>query len=196
MAAIAKFVSYDGGIAFSDSVVKFQKRTEESNLFPIGDVVSITVKRPQQESDGFIRLVLSDRRMYRLFFREDQAVQALQFKQQYDAFCAGAVPAQAPAPARHRPAAPPKSPSRPRSAERYAQAEEPGPQPEPEQKSGAGTKVLAVIIAILLVIVAALGVMLFLKNRNAAPAENIAPPPAIENVVSPSQPSDGGPQRA
>ena len=35
MAAIAKFISFDGGIAFSDSVVKFQKRSSDGKLYRI-----------------------------------------------------------------------------------------------------------------------------------------------------------------
>lgn len=96
MAAIAKFISYDGGIAFSDSVVKFQKRERDGKLFPNSDIVSMGIRKPRQDADGFIRIVLQDKKMYRLFFKEEQLEEAIQFKKAFDALigaAADAVPA-------------------------------------------------------------------------------------------------------
>lgn len=88
MAAIAKFISYDGGIAFSDSVLKFQKREGDSKIISLDDIVSLGIKRPQEDADGFIRFQVSDGKRYRLFFEAEQLKEAVQFKRRFDALLA------------------------------------------------------------------------------------------------------------
>lgn len=90
MAAIAKFVSYDGGVAFSDSVMLIKKGEEgaPSYRIPLSDVASVNVRRPQENSEGFIRVTRADGQRYRVFFEDDQFREAVQFKKHYDAFLA------------------------------------------------------------------------------------------------------------
>lgn len=222
MAAIAKFVSYDGGIAFSESVLKFQKRAGEAKLFSVGDVVSVTLRRPQQGNDAFIRIVLSDRRMYRLFFKEEQLDDAVQFKKQFEALAAaiadGTVPAPGPVP---EPAPAPEP--EPEPVPEPEPAPEPEPEPvqgeypeqapirqkaekkksakppkEPKEKGSAATKVLTVIITILFVIIIVLAVMLVLKLRAGenGGSNTIAPPPANESAAALYLPDAGAPADA
>ena len=99
MAAIAKFISFDGGIAFSESVVKFQKRSGDAKLFPLGEIDSINVRKPQQDNRGFVRLQTRDGKLYRVFFEDEQYAQALSFKKQLDAqLRLGPAPAPEPEP--------------------------------------------------------------------------------------------------
>lgn len=107
MAAIAKFISFDGGIAFSESVVKFQKRNGDAKLFPLSEIDSVGVRRPQQENRGFIRLQTKEGKLYRIFFDDDQYSQAAAFKKQLDQQLAAA-----PAPAEEA-AAPEPEPVQP-----------------------------------------------------------------------------------
>ncbi len=90
MAAIAKFVSYDGGIAFSGSVMLIKKGGEDAPSYriPLSDVASVNVKKPQEDADGFIRVATVGGQRYRLFFEDDQYREAVQFKRRYDAFLA------------------------------------------------------------------------------------------------------------
>lgn len=87
MAAIAKFVSYDGGIAFSNSVILIKKGGEDapSCRIPLSDVSSLNVRRPVEDSEGFIRVTTADGQRYRVFFEDDQFRQAVQFKKRFDA---------------------------------------------------------------------------------------------------------------
>ena len=85
MAAIAKFVSFDGGIAFSEQVMKFQKRGQESVIVPLDDIANVRVRRPQEDADGFIRIETADGQRYRIFFEDDQLQEAIQFKKRFDA---------------------------------------------------------------------------------------------------------------
>lgn len=88
MAAIAKFVSYDGGIAFSDSVILIKKGGEgaPSYRIPLSEVASVNVRRPQEDAEGFIRVTTADGQRYRLFFEDDQFREAVQFKRRFDEF--------------------------------------------------------------------------------------------------------------
>lgn len=121
MAAIAKLISRDGGIAFSDRVVKIQKREGDSRLIPLEAIDSVGVRRPQQDTDGFIRIQLKDGKRYRLFFETEQLKEAVQFKKQLEstltAFAESA--AQEPEPEPEPEPAPAPEP-------------EPIPEPEPE----------------------------------------------------------------
>ncbi len=122
MPAIAKFVSYDGGVAFSDKVVKFQKRGSEGLIIPIGEVASVNVRKPQPDADGFIRVLTTDGKRYRLSFEQSQYAEAVRFKRQFVSTCAPAEPEAAPE------AAPAEMP---RHASRQAVQEEPVPEEEP-----------------------------------------------------------------
>lgn len=90
MAAIAKFVSYDGGIAFSDNVLKIQKRDEErGRLIPINDITGIEVDEPILGNDGCIRIQIIGRRASirnTIYFDEEQYDGALSFKEAFDSF--------------------------------------------------------------------------------------------------------------
>lgn len=85
MAAIAKFISFDGGIAFSDRVMKIQTQDQEAVTIPLDEVTAVRVRRPQEDSDGFIRVETASGRRYRVFFEDDQLQEAIQFKKQFDA---------------------------------------------------------------------------------------------------------------
>ena len=90
MAAIARFVSFDGGIAFSDSVLKIQKRDEErGRLIPIERIAGVEVDEPLLGDDGCIRVQIAGERttiknMVR--FDEEQYDDALSFKAAFDSF--------------------------------------------------------------------------------------------------------------
>ena len=84
MPAIARFVSFDGVVAFSERVMKLQKRDQEAIMIPLDDVVSVRVRRPQEDSDGFIRIETADGKRYRIFFEDDQLQEAVQFKRCFE----------------------------------------------------------------------------------------------------------------
>lgn len=86
MAAIAKFISYDGGIAFSERAMKIQRRDGEPVIIPLDEVISVRVRRPQEDSDGFIRVDTSDGGRYHLLFDDDELSKAVQFKRQFDVY--------------------------------------------------------------------------------------------------------------
>ena len=96
MAAIAKFVSYDGGIAFSDSVLKIQKRDEErGRLIPIDSIAGLEVDEPLLGGDGCIRVRIGGKKPSLqdvIFFEDDQYDEALQFKSAFDSFMGQAAP--------------------------------------------------------------------------------------------------------
>ena len=167
MAAIAKFISYDGGIAFSDSVVKIQKREGEGRTFPLDQVDSVGVRRSQQDPDGFIRIQLTDGKKYRLFFAEEQLKEALQFKKQLEAVLASLPAEEPPAPKE-----PPVRKERSRREKQTIKYDDAGMdefvhQPEPRRTSG-GMIALVIVLAVLAVVCIALGVVLFLRGRPAS----------------------------
>lgn len=99
MASIAKFVSYDGGIAFSNSMVKLQKRKSDAGrTIPIENIVSVEVLKPWMGYAGCIHIqvigakvhssydtsahYLSDKNT--IFFRKNQHEEAIQFKKALD----------------------------------------------------------------------------------------------------------------
>ncbi len=84
MAAIAKFVSFDGGVAFSEKVMKIQNADQEAVTIPLDDVTAVRIRKPQEDSEGFIRIETAEGRRYRIFFDDDQIQEAIQFKKQFD----------------------------------------------------------------------------------------------------------------
>lgn len=96
MAAIAKFLSYDGGIAFSDSVLKIQKRDEErGRLIPLDSITAIEVDEPLIGEDGCIRVHIAGERLSArstLYFDDDQYGDALDFKSAFDSFVGHTAP--------------------------------------------------------------------------------------------------------
>lgn len=115
MAAIAKFVSFDGGVAFSDQKMKVQKRGQEAVIMPLEDVAAVRVRRPQEDADGFVRVDTVDGQRFRIGFEDDQLQEAVRFKRQFDAFVSdeGTEQALAPVPEKAvspRPARAPKQP--------------------------------------------------------------------------------------
>lgn len=85
MAAIAKFISYDGGIAFSERVMKVQEADQEAVIISLDDVAAVRIRRPQDDAEGFIRVDTADGKHYRIYFEDDQLQEAVQFKRQFDA---------------------------------------------------------------------------------------------------------------
>lgn len=108
MASIARLVSFDGGIAFSQEKLKIQKRDRDAVIMPLEEVTAVRVRKPQEDSDGFLRVETADGRRFRLFFDEDQLQEAVQFKRQFDAAVSGGADQRPPAPAPRK-----ASPSRP-----------------------------------------------------------------------------------
>lgn len=100
MAAIAKFISYDGGIAFSDSVLKIQKRDDErGRLIPIGDIAAIEVDEPLLGDDGCVRVQIAGKKpsvRNTVYFNEEQYRDALSFKAAFDSFIGQTSPALPP----------------------------------------------------------------------------------------------------
>ena len=90
MAAIAKFLSFDGGVAFSDSVLKIQKRDEErGRLIPIESIAGIEVDEPLLGDDGCIRVQIAGKKpsvRNAIYFDEEQYNDALDFKAAFDSF--------------------------------------------------------------------------------------------------------------
>ena len=85
MAAIAKFVSYDGGIAFSDTAVKIQKRESSTGtIIPLPDVLSVSVRMPQSDSDGYIYFQIVGEKVYGIFFDDSQCREALHFERLFN----------------------------------------------------------------------------------------------------------------
>ena len=85
MAAIAKFVSYDGGIAFSDTVVKIQKRESSTGtIIPLSDVILVAVRMPQPDSDGYIYFQIVGEEVYGIFFDDSQCREALHFERLFN----------------------------------------------------------------------------------------------------------------
>lgn len=183
MAAIAKFISRDGGIAFSDRVVKIQKRGGDSRIIPLGEVDSVGVRRPQQDTDGFIRIQMTDGKRYRLFFETAQLKDAVLFKKQLESALAAAaeaaasVPEPEPEPAYEPepiyapepvPARPTVTAERPRPAQptiKYDAALTEDFSDQREESAGLG--LLWLLPVGLLLIAAVLGVMIYLKYRGA-----------------------------
>ena len=85
MAAIAKFISYDGGIAFSDTTLKIQLQGEDATYIPIDEVSAIKVVLPQNDAEGSIRVQTATGERYQLFFDADQYKEAVQFKRKFNA---------------------------------------------------------------------------------------------------------------
>ena len=100
MAAIAKFVSYDGGVAFSDRVLKLQKRDDErGRLVPIERITGIEVDEPLLGDDGCIRVRIAGERTTAkntIRFDEEQYDDALSFKAAFDSFIGQTAPALPP----------------------------------------------------------------------------------------------------
>lgn len=100
MAAIAKFVSFDGGIAFSDSVLKIQKRDEErGRLIPLDDITGIEVDEPLLGNEGRIRIEIAEKKpsiKNTICFDEEQYDDALSFKAAFDSFRGQSSPALPP----------------------------------------------------------------------------------------------------
>ena len=65
--------------------MKIQKRGRDSTVVSLDEVASVRVRRPQEDSDGFIRIETADGQRYRIFFEDDQFQDAVQFKRQFDA---------------------------------------------------------------------------------------------------------------
>ena len=138
MAAIAKFISYDGGIAFSDKVMKFQKRGTDGTLIPVDEVAAVNVRKPQPDADGFIRVQTADGQRLRLRFEASQYAEAVRFKRQFvAAFPAAAgsaaAPAAEPAPAPVSEPEPEPAPVSRRSARQQAREMEPEPDSAPRR---------------------------------------------------------------
>ncbi len=86
MAAIAKFVSYDGGIAFSEKALKIQHAGDkQGKVIPIINVISVAVRRPTEEYEGFIHIrIAGDSRGDCIYFDDDQYAEAVQFKRAFE----------------------------------------------------------------------------------------------------------------
>lgn len=184
MAAIAKFISFDGGVAFSESVVKIQKRGEEGKLIPIGSVAAVNVRRPQPEADGFIRILTADGQRYKLCFDEEQLRDAVMFKRRLEAQLAGSQDAGA-APQRKQPERRSAEPAPAPKAERAPvprREQPPVPEEEPEEeeedvpeRGSTATRVLLILIAIVTVAIVVVGVLLFMRqSKSDAPAADPA----------------------
>lgn len=200
MAAIAKFISYDGGIAFSDTVLKFQKRDAEAKLIPIGDVESIGVRRPQQDTDGFIRIQLADGKRYRLFFGQDQLRDAVAFKKQFEASCPPPAeePAQDAAPAPEpEPEVPEEEPApqrlrRPVRQDRINAEEQwdaSYPEPEPRRHDVVNIMLTALIV-VLVLIGLTLGGLIYKRVQSNASSGNPGAgqvPPSADSEVMPAR---------
>lgn len=197
MAAIAKFISYDGGIAFSDKVMKFQKRGSEGTIIPVGDVASVNVRKPQPESDGYIRVQTADGKRYRLSFEQSQYAEAVRFKRQFvSTFSpAEAAPAE-PAPAPRRSARQPEQeqeqvqqPSRRSSRTSAAERWEEQPSyDEPPKDNSTLTRVLLILVIITALAAIGLAVYIFvLRGPTPATAEGV---PAANSVAETVQAPD------
>lgn len=202
MAAIAKFISYDGGIAFSDTVLKFQKRDAEAKLIPLGDVESIGVRRPQQDTDGFIRIQLTDGKRYRLFFGQDQLRDAVAFKKQFEASCPPpaeepeAAPAPEPEPEPEEPVEEPapKKSRRPVRQDRINAADRwdaSYPEPEPEPKRHDVINIMLTILIVVLVLIGlTLGALIYKRVQSNASSGNTGTgqvPPSADSEVMPAR---------
>lgn len=131
MAAIAKFVSFDGGVAFSDQKMKVQKRGQEAVIMPLEDVAAVRVRRPQEDADGFVRVDTVDGQRFRIGFEDDQLQEAVRFKRQFDAFVSDEGTEQALAPVPEKAVSP--RPARPARREEDARPSRGRPARAPKQ---------------------------------------------------------------
>lgn len=199
MAAIAKFISFDGGIAFSESVVKFQKRSGDAKLFPLSEIDSIGVRRPQQENRGFIRLQTKEGKLYRIFFDDDQYSQAAAFKKQLDEQLAAAVsaeePASEPVPAEPEPERP--APRTGRWEEQPDEEEEEDEEDEDSDEYGGGDPLLRkwwfwTIVVLLVIAIAGVVAIICLKLKAGDTPTTPTNPSAITIPASIDEPADAG----
>lgn len=86
MSSIAKFVSYDGGVAFSEKVMKIQEFGKDAVILPLDDITSVKLRRPQERSDGIVLVTTVDGQRYQIHFEEEQLQEAVQFRKQYYSF--------------------------------------------------------------------------------------------------------------
>lgn len=122
MAIIAKFISYDGDIAFSDRTLQIKQSDDDGSSLRISvsDITSMTVRRPSEDADGFIRISTADGQRYSLFFDPDQYQEAVRFKKRFDSLFSSDEPDDIPVPR-------PPSPSRRKSDGRGHALDSPAP---------------------------------------------------------------------
>ena len=141
MAAIARFVSYDGGIAFSESSLKIQKRDEaQGRIIPVAEIASMEVFEPLCGDDGNIRFRLIGERQpsnaNALFFDEEQYEEAVRFKVAFDTLKSRSL--TAPTPLEIFPPSTPPRMARPSTALRPAGEQRPVRQRPPQGNTRTG----------------------------------------------------------
>lgn len=85
MAVIARFYTGAGKVAFSESAMKIQIGYDEPVMLQVSDVESVRVRRPTEETDGFLLVNTFDGRRFRLLYDDDQYSDAIRFKRSFDA---------------------------------------------------------------------------------------------------------------
>lgn len=84
MAIIAKFISYDGGIAYTENAVKLKKPESGVNRsIDFSDIISVRMKMPRGDQDGAINIQVAGERSSNdntLYFEDYDADEAVRFR--------------------------------------------------------------------------------------------------------------------
>lgn len=184
MAAIARFISFDGGIAFSAASLKIQKRDEEQGkIIPVAEIEALEVSEPLFGDDGSITVRLNGERRasgeHTLYFDDEQYGDAVQFKVAFDTMreeSRAALPpldmfqpeALAPAPARRAAPRGAQRPARPRPDVRREYEEPARPQRRRAGKRGGKLKKIALWVAGVYAVLFAVGGIALLFDGDAA----------------------------
>lgn len=182
MAVIAKFVTFDGGIAFSEQAMKIQNRGEEAVIFPLRDIASMRIRRPQEDRAGFIRVNTVDGHRYMILFSSDDLQKAIQFKADFDATMEGNE-------SEFNDTAPREEPLEPQYRQRARESYAEGPEEDGPPRSGKEPSIMPLVIAVVVFAVIVAVVAIVLPKRSASKPEPSPLPTAGEDTGT-VQPSD------
>lgn len=182
MAAIARFISFDGGIAFSTASLKIQKRDEDrGKIIPVAEIAALEVSEPLFGDDGSITVRLNGERRASgertLYFDDEQYGDAVQFKVAFDTMreeSRAALPPldmfqpEALAPARKAAPRGAQRPARPRLEVRREYEEQARPQRRRAEKKGGKLKKIALWVAGAYAVLFAVGGIALLFDGDAA----------------------------
>lgn len=93
MAILARFISYDGAVALSESAVKIRKREADvSRTIPISSVSSIRLYAPTEEEEGCMWIAMEGEppgESNTVYFNDGQYDEAIQFRDAFESLVPG-----------------------------------------------------------------------------------------------------------
>lgn len=189
MAAIARFISFDGGIAFSTASLKIQKRDEDrGKIIPVAEIAALEVSEPLFGDDGSIAVRLNGEWRasgdYTLYFDDEQYGDAVQFKVAFDTMreeSRAALPpldmfqpeALAPAPAGKASPRGAQRPTRTRPEVRREYEEPARPQRRRAGKKGGKLKKIAIYSTVAVLGLGAIGLLFDMGEQKEAAGEGV-----------------------